>query len=558
MKSLFSKLKSGFSKIIPTKRRLIQLYAALLFNANLKGFKTGVIYKGPIKNICSPGLNCYSCPAASASCPLGALQNSLASSGARYPYYVFGILILYGMLFGRWICGFLCPFGLIQELLHKIKTPKLRKGKVTKALSALKYIILVVFVFIFPLLYAVKDIPLPAFCKYICPAGTLEGAVGLLSNKVNESSLRMLGPLFTWKFVLLVSFIVGCVFVFRLFCRFICPLGALYGLFNKISLVGVKVDKPSCTECGICISSCEMDISSVGDNECIFCGECIKLCPTGAISWRGIQGKITLDPQNTGTAGEGSYKSPDCDEKDNSSPHKNKGGRIGLIRFATLTLMAISLITALVYYNFYDGRKKEQPTGTAVCSVVTTLADTVVTTTDDLPDLTNDNHGTSTPTTSESPKVTDPILPPEGATPGKLCYGYDIPLFGDEKGSFNPSRTRGKITVINFWGIYCTACLAELPHFNELALKYGDKLYTVAIHYDYSGDKAEGYVNEHYSDYVIDFGIDDNDAYYNMLGGNGLWPMTLILDENGVIIEHIIGSVTFEELDKIVSTIINN
>ena len=117
------KLKQWWNTHKPTKRRLIQLYAALLFNANLKGFVNGRIYQGPVKNICTPGLNCYSCPGASGACPMGALQNALSDSGKTAPYYVVGIILLYGLLFGRWICGFLCPFGLIQDLVHKIKTP---------------------------------------------------------------------------------------------------------------------------------------------------------------------------------------------------------------------------------------------------------------------------------------------------------------------------------------------------------------------------------------------------------------------------------------------------
>ena len=116
MKKIFNWLKAH----LPTKRKLIQLYAALLFNANLKGYITGNIYKGPLKNLCTPGLNCYSCPGATGACPLGALQNSLSASGKTVPFYLFGIILLYGIIFGRWICGFLCPFGLIQELLHKI------------------------------------------------------------------------------------------------------------------------------------------------------------------------------------------------------------------------------------------------------------------------------------------------------------------------------------------------------------------------------------------------------------------------------------------------------
>ena len=59
------KFKETVKKILPSKRKLIQLYSALLFNANLKGFGNGKIYQGPLKNICTPGLNCYSCPGAS-------------------------------------------------------------------------------------------------------------------------------------------------------------------------------------------------------------------------------------------------------------------------------------------------------------------------------------------------------------------------------------------------------------------------------------------------------------------------------------------------------------
>ena len=144
MKQFFSKMKGW----LPSKRKLIQLYSALLFNANIKGFVGGKIYKGPLKNVCTPGLNCYSCPGASGACPLGSLQNSLSSTEKGSWYYVVGILLLWGILFGRMICGWLCPFGLIQELLYKIKTPKLKKNRFTRILSYFKYVLLVFFVII--------------------------------------------------------------------------------------------------------------------------------------------------------------------------------------------------------------------------------------------------------------------------------------------------------------------------------------------------------------------------------------------------------------------------
>ena len=282
IKAFFCKIGKWFKDHKPTKRRLIQVYAALLYNANVKGFFNGQIYKGATKNLCVPGMNCYSCPGAVGSCPLGSLQNALSVSKTKTPTYILGIIILFGLLLGRTICGFLCPVGLGQELLYKIKTPKVKKNNVTRILSYFKYVVLIAFVVIIPL-----TLTIPGFCEYICPAGTFEGGVGLLSNSANEGLLRILGPLFTWKFIVLVTVIVLSVFFFRFFCRFLCPLGALYGFFCKIALLGVKIDENKCTDCGLCIGVCKMDTKKVGDHECIHCGECISVCPAKAITWKG-------------------------------------------------------------------------------------------------------------------------------------------------------------------------------------------------------------------------------------------------------------------------------
>ena len=128
------------------RRKLIQLICAVLYNCNVTGFAKGKIYQGDIKGVCVPGLNCYSCPGAIASCPLGSFQSALVSSKYKFPYYILGLLLLFGVVLGRVICGFLCPFGLIQELLYKIPTPKLKKSRWTRGLSYVKYVILVVFV----------------------------------------------------------------------------------------------------------------------------------------------------------------------------------------------------------------------------------------------------------------------------------------------------------------------------------------------------------------------------------------------------------------------------
>ena len=339
MKKFFAKLKS----LIPTKRRLIQLYAALLTNANLKGFVNGKIYQGPTKNGCVPGLNCYSCPGASGACPLGSLQNALASSGKSVPFYIFGIIMLYGIILGRTICGFLCPFGLVQDLLYKIKTPKLGKSRFTKILSYLKYVILVLLVVVFPLIYMLRDVPLPSFCKYICPAGTLGGAMGLLANAVNDGMFSMLGSLFTWKFAVLVVIIVACIFIYRAFCRFLCPLGALYGLFNRFSFLGITLERPKCTDCGRCITVCKMDITSVGDMECISCGECISECPTQAIRYKG--GKIIL-PDN---------EIPElATEEEKAVITEKRKKRVTILKIVAAVVAVAVIAGSLVYYNFID------------------------------------------------------------------------------------------------------------------------------------------------------------------------------------------------------------
>ncbi len=265
------------------RRKWIQLICALLYNCNFTGFAKGSIYQGNFKGICAPGLNCYSCPGATVACPLGSLQSALVSSRYKFPYYILGMLLLFGILLGRVICGFLCPFGLIQELLYKLPTKKIKKNKWTRYLSYLKYVILVLFAIIIPLTLAK-----PGFCKYICPAGTLEGGIPLVA--MNEKLRLLLGGLFTWKLLLLILILISAIFVFRSFCRFLCPLGAFYALFHNISMVGMKVDESKCNHCSKCLASCKMDIKSVGDPECIQCGDCIGECRKCAISF-GIKRK---------------------------------------------------------------------------------------------------------------------------------------------------------------------------------------------------------------------------------------------------------------------------
>ena len=268
-------------------RGFIQAGATLLTNIHLPNFAKGTLYQGSGKYVCVPGLNCYSCPGAAGACPVGAFQAVVGSSKFRFSYYITGILILFGVLLGRFICGFLCPFGWFQELLHKIPSPKFSTKKL-KPLRYLKYAVLLVMVVLLPLL-AVNELGMgdPFFCKYLCPQGVLEGAIPL--SLTNAGIRASLGKLFTWKACILLAVIVGSVVFYRPFCKWLCPLGAFYALLNKVSLFQMKVDKNKCVSCGKCAKACKMDVDitkTPNHAECIRCGMCMKACPTDAIQYK--------------------------------------------------------------------------------------------------------------------------------------------------------------------------------------------------------------------------------------------------------------------------------
>ena len=268
------------------RRTLIQALAALLTNAHLTGFLTGQIWQGSSKQVCVPGLNCYSCPGALGACPIGSLQAILSGGRRNVSYYVTGMLLLFGTVFGRLICGFLCPFGFVQDLLYKIRTKKATiSSRLDRPLRKAKYAVLLLLVLLLPALargpYGVGD---PWFCKYLCPAGTLEGGIPLLLQ--NEGLRELVGFLFSWKLAVLLAVLVGSVLIYRPFCKYLCPLGAIYGLFNRLSVYRMGVDAVRCTHCGACERACKMNVEvtkDINSPECIRCGACKTACPHGAI-----------------------------------------------------------------------------------------------------------------------------------------------------------------------------------------------------------------------------------------------------------------------------------
>ena len=228
----------------------IQGIAALIQNANFKGFFTGAISQSATKAFCVPGLNCYSCPGAVGACPIGSLQNSLSGMTFRFPSYVLGLLIFFGAGLGRAVCGFLCPFGLLQDLLHKIPFPKkIRTFKGDRKLRRVKYIVLLVLVIGVPSFAKLT----PAFCKYLCPSGTLSGLLLALGD---SRLFAVLGSSFYWKLSLLIACVIVSIMIYRPFCKYLCPLGAVYAPFNKVALFGMSCDKAACVDCGACIKEC--------------------------------------------------------------------------------------------------------------------------------------------------------------------------------------------------------------------------------------------------------------------------------------------------------------
>lgn len=527
-----NKFVAKIKKYVPTKRKWIQLYSALLHNAHLKGFISGSFYKGQLKNVCTPGLNCYSCPGAAAACPLGSLQNSLAKSDKSMLFYVLGTLMLYGIIFGRFICGWLCPFGFIQELLYKIKTPKLKKSRVTRVLSYLKYVLLVFLVILVPIFLTA-----PGFCKLICPAGTLEGGIGLVANPANKTMLGDLGFFFTWKFVLLVGFILGSIFIFRFFCRFFCPLGAIYGFFNRFAVFGIRLERSKCVDCGRCHEKCKMDIKHVGDHECINCGECVDACPTGAISWRGSQ--IILPPSeiealndssanvaiNSARSEEYPGMAAQCSTESAQSSEsvgtvrqttETKAARLGknatkrrradVIRAVIGGVLIVSLIVSLVYYNFIYKDPSTDLTATVGVEVGNDLID-------------------------------DSLTLVDGST-------------------FSPGTAYGRIGIIYLWdGSFDedesgNSPLDHIGDLSDLACddSYKNKVNVTVVYYGTDRALLE---DADASFDGIRFAFDDGGAYRDRLGGSdGL--VTLVVNNEGIVTRRSSTAISADRLRVIV------
>ena len=134
----------------------------------------------------------------------------------------------------------------------------------------------------------------PCFCKYICPAGTLEAGLPLVFSRPELREL--VGPVFLVKLGILATVIVAATLIWRPFCRVLCPVGAFYGLLNPIGLWRLQVDESRCIACHACSHRCPAGLVSYRDpnsTACVRCLECTKVCPTGALTFgRGVPDKV--------------------------------------------------------------------------------------------------------------------------------------------------------------------------------------------------------------------------------------------------------------------------
>ncbi len=272
-------------------RHWIAFISAIITNSYFFGFIKRTIYTGKLKLFCSPGLNCYSCPLSIFACPIGIIQHISASirvnlSLKKYilGFYTLGLLGIFGIIGGRFICGWLCPFGFFQEVMYKIPIKKVKVN--LKLLRYLKYLILLVMVILLPAIIVDKfNLGQTIFCRFFCPAGTLEA--GLPLPLLMPSLRHLIGWNYYLKLTILLIFLISFLFIKRPFCRFFCPLGAIYSIFNKISFLQLKRDENKCVKCLKCVKNCpmELELDEICNNfNCIKCFECKKNCKFGAIT----------------------------------------------------------------------------------------------------------------------------------------------------------------------------------------------------------------------------------------------------------------------------------
>ena len=219
-----------------------------------------------------PFFYCYGCPAAAFACPIGAFQHYAALQ--QFPFYAMGVMGLFGLALGRFWCGWACPFGTVQDLVAWI-----RRRDDTFRLPRVAWAKFLVLGVVLLLAWLAAE---TLFCK-VCPAGSLFAAIPhrFVSPELDFGTFFYV-HLATLAVALVAFFLIG-----RFWCRYLCPLGAIFGAFNPVSILKVKVDFSKCTRCENCLKVCPAKIEKLEEIEnctdCTRCGKCIESCDSEAV-----------------------------------------------------------------------------------------------------------------------------------------------------------------------------------------------------------------------------------------------------------------------------------
>ena len=216
-------------------------------------------------------------------------KGNISWESVKYSVWMLLATVPATVLVGRFFCGFFCSFGAVQDLLwlgsHRLRAlfpGKRNLKKADRIFRFAKYAVLFYFIiFIWSGVTAVKTAgPWQVFGQYVS-FGHWPG----------------LKPLLSVGGVLLLLIFIGSLFVQRFFCRYFCPMGAIYSLISQASFL--KIDKPrdGCGKCHLCTSKCPMvmDLTKkdrIAGGECISCQKCVSWCPKGNAHFRSRYGVL--------------------------------------------------------------------------------------------------------------------------------------------------------------------------------------------------------------------------------------------------------------------------
>lgn len=253
------------------KRRISQIVSLLALHSSFWG-------QVPfLQRVCTPVLSCHSCALSWFACPIGVLMH--LANWHVFPFLALGAMLLVGGLVGRLFCGWVCPFGFVQELLFQIRSPKFVLPEWTRNV---KYAMLFGGVLIVPMILGAETNY--SFCR-ICPAAALQVSIPNLFL----SHFALPAPMTLVRFGFLFGFLALAVVSSRSFCRTFCPIAALLAPLNYLSVWVVKPPASDCLECGKCDRSCPTAVKpserikkGVPVNrhaDCVVCHDCQKTCP---------------------------------------------------------------------------------------------------------------------------------------------------------------------------------------------------------------------------------------------------------------------------------------